>query len=213
MKRFILFLLIGAMLLLPLSGCLADNKQNEGTTPNNTTENTTPEVTTPEATTPPGNDQNDLVPPEPSYAISAQAPTEWEITNGDIPILLSFGLREYSNVDYMFSNIVFYLTNSKGQMHIFKKIDIAEIEKSEYVIEEVWDENREDIVDLNYAHTETVNLPLSIFSEDSGFLQIFMRDWIDDGTENGLFGAGAGIKLYYIRDNTNIYISSWEFVE
>ena len=45
MKKLILFLLIGALLILPLSGCFADNKQNEGTTPNNTTENTTPENT------------------------------------------------------------------------------------------------------------------------------------------------------------------------
>ena len=52
MKRFILFLLVGAMLLLPLSGCFAGNQQNKGTTPNVTTENTTPEVTIPEATTP-----------------------------------------------------------------------------------------------------------------------------------------------------------------
>ena len=52
MKKLILFLLIGALLVLPLSGCFADNKQNEGTTPNNTTENTTPEGTTPEVTTP-----------------------------------------------------------------------------------------------------------------------------------------------------------------
>ena len=59
MKRFILFLLVGALLVLPLSGCFADNKQDEGTTPNNTTENTTPESTTPEATTPPENDQKD----------------------------------------------------------------------------------------------------------------------------------------------------------
>ena len=59
MKRFILFLLVGALLLLPLSGCFAGNKQNEGTTPNNTTENTTPEATTPEVTTPPENDQKD----------------------------------------------------------------------------------------------------------------------------------------------------------
>ena len=204
MKKLILFLLIGTLLILPLSGCFADNKQNEGTTPNNTTENTTPEVTTPEVTT---HDKIYPDPPEPHYAMSAQTPTEWEIASGDIPILLSFGLREYSGVDYMFSNIVFYLANSKGQMHVFKKIDIAEIEKSEYVIKEIWDENREDIVDLNYAHTETVNLPLSIFSEDSGFVQIFMRDWVDDGTENGLFGAGAGIKLYYTRDNTNLIIT------
>lgn len=79
MKKLILFLLIGALLVLPLSGCFADNKQNEGTTPNNTTENTTPEntkpnynplpdETTPEATTPPEDDQKDppaiVIPPE-----------------------------------------------------------------------------------------------------------------------------------------------------
>lgn len=52
MKKLILFLLIGALLLLPLSGCFANNKQNEGTTPDNTTESTTPEATTPEGTTP-----------------------------------------------------------------------------------------------------------------------------------------------------------------
>lgn len=69
MKKLILFLLTATLLILPLSGCLADNKQNAGTTPNNTTENTTPEsttpeettpeATTPEVTTPPENDQND----------------------------------------------------------------------------------------------------------------------------------------------------------
>lgn len=52
MKKLILFLLTAALLILPLSGCFADNKQSEETTPNNTTENTTPEVTTPEVTTP-----------------------------------------------------------------------------------------------------------------------------------------------------------------
>lgn len=52
MKKLILFLLTATLLILPLSGCFANNKQNEGTTPTNTTENTTPESTTPEVTTP-----------------------------------------------------------------------------------------------------------------------------------------------------------------
>ena len=79
MKKLILFLLIGSLLILPLSGCFAGNKQNEGTTPNNTTEHTTPEntkpnynplpdETTPEATTPPENNQDNppaiIIPPE-----------------------------------------------------------------------------------------------------------------------------------------------------
>ena len=63
MKKLILFLLTATLLILPLSGCFADNNQNEETTPANTTENTTPEntepdynpgpdETTPEVTTP-----------------------------------------------------------------------------------------------------------------------------------------------------------------
>ena len=200
MKRFILFLLVGALLLLPLSGCLADNKQDEGTTPNNTT----PETTTPEETT------HDIIypdPPEPRYAMSAQAPTEWEIANGDIPISLSFGLKEYCSVDDMFSNIVIYLVNSEDQTHVFKKIDIAEIEKPEYVVEYVYDEERQ-VVGFNYAHTETVNLPLSLFSEDSGFVQILMRDWVDDGTDEGQYGAGGGTILYYKRNGETTLIIS-----
>ncbi len=67
MKKLILFLLTAILLILPLSGCFADNKQNEETTPGNTTENTTPDATTqdnlPEettldATTPPENNQD-----------------------------------------------------------------------------------------------------------------------------------------------------------
>ena len=64
MKKTILFLLIGALLILPLSGCFADNKQNEETTPNNTTENTTPEETTPEVTTPDSTTPEATTPPE-----------------------------------------------------------------------------------------------------------------------------------------------------
>ena len=45
-------LLLGALLLLSMVGCLPSNNQAEGTTPATTTENTTPEATTPEATTP-----------------------------------------------------------------------------------------------------------------------------------------------------------------
>lgn len=65
MKKLILFLLTATLLILPLSGCFADNQQNEGTTPNNTTENTTPDATTPENTEPdynPGPDET--TPPE-----------------------------------------------------------------------------------------------------------------------------------------------------
>ena len=206
MKKLVSLLLLTSLLLLSMVGCLPANNQTESTTPTNTTENTTPEVTNPEDTTP-QNATNDTILPTTRYAMSAQTPTEWEIASGDIPILLSFGLKEYSSADYMFSNIVFYITNSEGQVYVFKKIDIAEIEKSEYVVKEILDKDQQNVIVLNYAHTETINLPLSIFPEDSGFVEILMKDWVEDGTENGLFGSGAGVKLYYVRDNTNLIIA------
>ncbi len=210
MKKLILFLLIGSLLILPLSGCFADNKQNEGTTPNNTTENTTPEVTTPEVTTPEVTTHDKIYPdpPEPSYAMSAQAPTEWEIANGDIPISLSFGLKEgcSSNAE-SFSNIIFEFCNNEKQIYVFKKIDIAEIEKPEYIVEYVYDEGRQ-IVGFNYAHTEEVELPLSMFSADSGYITIAMIEWEDDGTEKGASGAGGGTILYYKRNGENTLIIS-----
>ena len=66
MKKLILFLLTAILLILPLSGCFADNQQNEGTTPANTTENTTPNETTPEAeaTTPEETTPDATTPPE-----------------------------------------------------------------------------------------------------------------------------------------------------
>lgn len=80
MKKLILFLLIGALLLLPLSGCFADNQQNEGTTPANTTENTTPEGTMPEETTPEATTPEVTTPDNPP-----EATTPPEVTTPDNP--------------------------------------------------------------------------------------------------------------------------------
>ena len=93
MKRFILFLLVGALLVLPLSSCFADNKQNEGTTPNNTTENTTPEATTPEVTTP-DNPPEVTTPPENNQNNPTTAAGEELDKSSDLIVALLASLEE-----------------------------------------------------------------------------------------------------------------------
>ncbi len=246
MKKLILFLLTATLLILPLSGCFADNQQSEGTTPANTTENTTPdsttpestepdynpgpdettsEVTTPEETTLPDNSPNNNVPndddaayivvgsdassgdPMSQYALSAKIPVEWNVAHGNIPILLSFGLHEGSSSNaYFFSNIIFEFGNNEKQFYVFKRMDIAEIEKPEYTVKCIYNEEWW-VIGFLYTHTEAAELPLFMFSADSGYITIAMIEWEDDSTEKGKSGAGGGTLLYYKRDGEKIIMS------
>ena len=92
MKKLILFLLTATLLILPLSGCFADNKQNEGTTPANTTENTTPEETTPESTEPnytplPDETTSEVTTPEITSLDDPLETTTPEVTTPDNPAI------------------------------------------------------------------------------------------------------------------------------
>lgn len=207
MKRLILLALVSSLLLLTFAGC------NDSTAGGNTPLSSTPEGTTLENVTPTNTTEsttNDFIlvdPPVPSYAVSAQVPTEWEIGDADIPVLLSFGLIAGQNTSDYCTNIVFTVENEDGQSYELKNIDIKEIEKSEYVVNYVR-ENNENI----YAHTESITLPLSVFSGTSGTVLILMREWVNAGTAEGLFGQTVGVRLSYTRDDANIFISSREFV-
>lgn len=92
MKRTISILLLGALLLLSMVGCLPSNNQTEGTTPANTTENTTPGATTPEAetTTPEETTPDATMPPENN---PENPPTVGEVLNKKT--LLVYTLSEY----------------------------------------------------------------------------------------------------------------------
>lgn len=200
MKKLIAILLLGSLLILSLVGCNVPNSNNEVTTPESTTPDNIAESTT--------DDVILIDPPEVKYALSARVPLEWEIKNGDVSISLSFGLKKGCHPnDDSFSNIMLWYENVEGERHTFKTLDIEEIAQVEYVVEFVWDESGENIFVSNYAHTETIELPLSIFSGDSGIIKIIMQEWIDDSTEEGMFGAGTGVTLYYERNNTKILIT------
>ena len=181
MKKLILLILISLSLLITMSGCNDNSEANSplDNTLNDITESTTPSNTI-ESTT------DDFIledPPIPSYAMSSKQPTEWETKNGEVPISLSFGLIAGQNTSDYCTNIVFTVENEHGQIYEFKNIAIEEIEKPEYVVNYVR-ENNENV----YAHTESITLPLAVFSGDSGTVLILMREWVDDGTTDGKMG-------------------------
>ena len=120
MKRLILFLLIGALLILPLSGCFAD-KQNEGTTPNNTTENTTPEATTPEVTTP-DNPPEVTTPPENNQENTPTVGEELDKNSTLVWVLSDFWTSYDAIIDWHKSSLADKVENIKDgtqALHVF----------------------------------------------------------------------------------------------
>lgn len=137
------------------------------------------------------------------YAISAKIPTKWNVEDGDIPISLSFGTLEAESINTdMISNVLFTFIH-KRVSYEFKRIDIAEILKSDYITKAIQDKEQKVIIAYDYAHTEIVYLPLSVLSDDSGVISILMREHGDNGME----GEGAGIGFRYTYDGESIYIS------
>lgn len=180
----------------------------------------------PEVTTPPDNSQGNNVPNNDDtsyvivgtnasdeamsqYALSAKIPAEWRITNGDILISLSFGLIKGCEVtDSTYSHILFWFENSAEQFFTFKKISIEEINKAEYIVEPIWDENREWAIGYTYTHIEDVILPLSMFSENSGIVWICMSELADGDISFESLGSGAYVALHYKKDGEKIIISA-----
>jgi hypothetical protein len=138
------------------------------------------------------------------YALSAKIPTKWKVADGDIPILLSFGATEENSMDTdLFSNVIFTF-GYKKDFYEFKRIDTVEILKPDYVAKVIWDKEREEVIGYDYAHTEALNLPLFLLSDESGSIIILMKERGDNGIE----GGGAIVELSYVCDGENIFISN-----
>ena len=98
--------------------------------------------------------------------------------------------------------------NRDGQSIAIRQIEINNILKPEYVVESVWDENREWVIDFKYTHTEGINLPLSLFSGESGYISILLAECSSNDSAQSELGAGAYIILYYTHSETSITIST-----
>ena len=183
MKKLILFLLIATLLILPLSGCFADNQQNEETTPANTTENTTPESTTPEVTTP-----------------EATTP---EVTTPDNPLVDTPTYDRSQELNEVFTLIEQdKLANNKISLCIIDEDLHFELKKAGYYNDEEWCCSYIAIVvycEYETAVNETWYKPTS--QSDKQSLNQALYDYYG---LNGKFSNILGFEGLYILYNTSL---------
>lgn len=144
-----------------------------------------------------------------SYAISCKLPTKYSTTHVSIPLSISFGLVEGCDADTdLYTDIILRVDNNDGESIVIKQFNIYEILNSEYTVKSIWDENHEWVIDFNYTHTESFDLPLSLFSGDSGQICIGLYECSNNAPGNTNLGSGAYIILLYTRNETSISISA-----
>lgn len=140
-----------------------------------------------------------------SYAMSCTIPVEYGTEDGYIPITVSFGLIEGCEPETVYyPEIRFEAGDYEGQTIVFDRINTEDIMKPEYAVECVWDEDWMWIIGFEFTHTETINLPLTLFSEDSGRIWISITEY----SSNGDMGSGAYVVLYYTRSDNSITFST-----
>ena len=145
----------------------------------------------------------------PPYAISCKIPTVYSTDNADIPIILNFGLIEGCYIETeKYSKIMLKAENDENHIIAIKFINIEEIISSEYAVKSIWDENREWIIGFDYSHTESIVLPLSLFSGASGQIHIGLYECSSTDLETMKLGSGAYIVLSYTRNESSISISA-----
>ena len=137
--------------------------------------------------------------------MSGKIPKQHKIENGNVVVSVSFGLlTSFGKVDSTtYPYTTFRVAKKNGESVIIRKISTAEFEKPEYRVEEIWDENRQWIIDLIFTHTETIELPLSLFTSDSGLIFVSLIE----NTSDGKLGEGQSVKMRYTRTDNVIYFS------
>ena len=147
---------------------------------------------------------SDVTPP---YSVSCVILKEFGVDNDVISIQLSFGLFSSCSVaTERYREIVVYAENSEKQIFEIRQFDSMEIEYPEYMVKRLRDENLICYA-VDYAHTESVDLPISLFTGNSGWVWIGLHECSDHGSEQHILGEGAGIFLCYTRNETSIVIS------
>ena len=146
--------------------------------------------------------------PMSQYAISVEIPEKFTLSETYVPISVSYGLLDGTDVNRdSYTDIILKAENKNGHKVILDTLNIEEILKSDYTVKRIWDDNQEWVVGFDYSYTESYTLPLSLFSGDSGQVYISL-DECNSADLDGLLGAGAYIVLYYTCNESSISISA-----
>ena len=141
------------------------------------------------------------------YITCVDVPSVYETSNAEIPITLYYGLLERTPVEIeRYPEIVVRAMNGKEQAILINRLDSEDILKPEYNVKCVWDEDHTWVVGFMFAHVESLNLPLSLFSGESGVVHIVLQECANFDSDNVVFGSGGCVNLYYTRNETTISI-------
>ena len=120
-----------------------------------------------------------------------------------ISVEFSFGLVDGCGVgEELYEEAVIFMTSGDGQDFIIRRHSSEELETPEYTAKIVWDEEHKHAIDYEYSHTETINLPLSMFTGDSGRIWIGLHVCTFHGSEQHKRGESGGVWLFYSRDRS-----------
>lgn len=150
----------------------------------------------------------------PIYFFSAKLPEDCSVTDECAPVLLSYGhmynpsTDRYPEDDFMFLDtrhfkyVDFKIISDNGEEILLNSFAREDFITLDYYVDLVFDENRR-VVDYIYAHTETIQLPLSLCTKESGRISFSLRERF----KNGEHGSGGGVSVYYKRTDTEIRFS------
>ena len=120
-----------------------------------------------------------------------------------ISVEFSFGVVDGCGVgEELYEEAVIFMTSGDGQDFIIRRHSSEELETPEYTAKIVWDEEHKHAIDYEYSHTETINLPLSMFTGDSGRIWIGLHVCTFHGSEQHKRGESGGVWLFYSRDRS-----------
>ena len=165
-------------------------------------------------TTPPqGNDfifkyPIDASEPMPLGAMSARVPNECSVTDECVPVFLGYGLWgthawKPGESDPIEKFVLRIVTDTKEEV-IIREIDPVDMATPEYYAELLEDENR-NYIGMSYNHTETIYVPLSLCSKDSGVIWIEVTEYWRDGMVGG--NCSSQVSLLYTRTEIGINFS------
>ena len=135
------------------------------------------------------------------FVARCKIPNEFSVDDTVVSIEFSFGVVEGCGVDTnRYKEIVVYATNSDEQYFIIRQFSSEEFLQPEYTAKGVWNKDHTNYVDFIYGHKETIDLPLSMFTGDSGRIWIGFHECSHHNSEQHKRGNTGGVWLYYERN-------------
>ena len=138
------------------------------------------------------------------YAIAYQIAARHDIHDDTVSVEVSYGLISGCDPDaHLYTDIKLYAC-TKNKIHLLGTMNILEINMPEYEVKPIWDEENMWITGFVYTHSETVEIPISMFADETGEICFVLTEYTKDAFGDEKVGSGAYADLYYQKNETTI---------